>query len=112
MMQQSISSRTAAILTALASEHRLRILDLLLEGERCVCEITPEFELDPSVVCRHLMLLEQAGVVNSRRDGRRVFYQIADARVLRLVAVARLMAENPGAAKSVGPRARAELQKC
>jgi DNA-binding transcriptional ArsR family regulator len=112
MMQQSINQREAAMLNALGHEHRLRILELLLKGERCVCEITPKFDLDPSVVCRHLLLLEQAGLIISRRDGRRVFYQIADQRVLRLLAIARQMIENPQAAKPLGPRARPELQQC
>jgi ArsR family transcriptional regulator len=78
-------SKAAEVLAALGSEHRLKIVELLRGGERCVCEITPEFELDPSVVSRHLAVLEQAGVIVSRRTGRRIHYRIADRRVLRLV---------------------------
>ena len=75
----------ARFLAALGNEHRLAILELLRQGERCVCEITPSFRLDPSVVSRHLAVLEQAGVISSRRDGRRVFYCISDRRLLSLL---------------------------
>lgn len=75
----------ARLLAALGNEHRLAIVELLRAGERCVCEITPAFELDPSVVSRHLGVLERAGVIRSRRDGRRIFYRVADRRALRIV---------------------------
>jgi ArsR family transcriptional regulator len=88
-------SKAAEVLAALGSEHRLKIVELLRGGERCVCEITPEFELDPSVVSRHLAVLEQAGVIVSRRAGRWIFYRVADDRILQLAALARGMAE-PG----------------
>lgn len=88
-------STAADVLAALGSEHRLKIVELLRGGERCVCEITPEFELDPSVVSRHLAVLEQAGVIVARRFGRWIFYRVADDRILQLAALARGMAE-PG----------------
>jgi ArsR family transcriptional regulator len=84
-------SKAAEVLAALGSEHRLKIVELLRRGERCVCEITPEFELDPSVVSRHLAVLEQAGVITARRSGRWIFYRVADDRILQLAAIARGM---------------------
>jgi DNA-binding transcriptional ArsR family regulator len=84
----------ARLLAALGNEHRLRIVELLRDGERCVCELTPEFQLDPSVVSRHLGVLERAGVIRSRRDGRRVLYRLAGRRVLRLVESARVLARD------------------
>lgn len=83
------SPKTAELLAALGSEHRLRMVELLRGGERCVCKIAPEFELDPSVVSRHLSVLEQAGVIVSRRAGRWIHYRIADRRMLRLLDAAR-----------------------
>jgi ArsR family transcriptional regulator len=86
-MQSSITA--AAILAALGNEHRLRIVELLRHGERCVCEITPAFRLDPSVVSRHLAVLERAGVIKSRRDGRWIHYRLTDRRVPGLTDAAR-----------------------
>jgi ArsR family transcriptional regulator len=96
-------SKAAEVLAALGSEHRLKIVELLRGHERCVCEITPEFELDPSVVSRHLAVLEQAGVIVSRRAGRWIHYRIADRQVLRLLDAARQMTE---CAKQTRPRAK------
>jgi ArsR family transcriptional regulator len=99
-------SGAAEVLAALGSEHRLKIVELLRGHERCVCEITPEFELDPSVVSRHLAVLEQAGVIVSRRAGRWIHYRIADRRVLRLLEEAHRMAEAPEQARPAGTRVR------
>lgn len=104
--------RIAEILAALGTEHRLQIVELLRTGERCVCEITPTFQLDPSVVSRHLAILERAGVIRSRRDGRRIYYEIADRRVLRVLDAARLMAERPDLARPVESREGVRGRPC
>jgi DNA-binding transcriptional ArsR family regulator len=93
---------SAQLLAALGNEHRLRIVDLLRAGERCVCEITPAFALDPSVVSRHLAVRERAGVIRSRRDGRRVFYRVTDRRVFRLLDGAAAMLASPERARPAG----------
>ena len=94
------------VFAALSSEHRMRMVELLRDGERCVCNIAPEFDLDMSVVSRHLSVLVHAGVLTSRRDGRRVLYQIADHRVLRLLDMARQAADHPERARPVGSTSR------
>jgi len=85
---------------------------MLAEGERCLCEIAPHFHQDPSVVCRHLQLLERTGVVLSRRDGQRIFYRLADHRMVKLVEAALDIAEHPGRAHPVGARVSREERKC
>ncbi len=91
------------IFAALGHRVRLNIVILLLEGERCVCEITPAFRQERTVVSRHLAVLENAGIIRSRKVGRRVFHQIADRRVAALVRVARRMSLDPGRGVPVGP---------
>jgi len=88
-MQHSVP---AGILAALGNEHRLAMVELLRGGELCLCEIAPRFALDQSVVSRHLTTLERAGLIRSRRDGRRILYRLVDRRVLRLVGSARSLA--------------------
>ena len=85
-MQQTLFEQ-AKILSALGNEHRLKIVELLSKGECCVCKITPKFKLDPSVISRHLAILERAGIIKSRREGRWIHYQIADRQVLRLIGI-------------------------
>jgi len=64
------------IFKALADATRLRILNLLLHGELCVCDI--QFVLDSSQpnVSRHLTYLRNAGLVQDRREGPRIYYSL------------------------------------
>ena len=64
----------------LADQTRLRMLNLLFQGELCGCDIQHVLDLSQSNVSRHLNYLKRAGLVLDRRDGYRVFYRLADAR--------------------------------
>ncbi len=66
------------ITKALADENRVRILLALREGELCVCQITELFGHAPSTISKHLSILFQARLVESRKDGRWMYYQLAD----------------------------------
>ncbi|MGO9336053.1 MAG: ArsR/SmtB family transcription factor [Terracidiphilus sp.] len=63
---------------ALADTNRLRILNLLLHGELCVCDIQYVLEATQPNVSRHLSYLKNSGLVLDRRDGYRIFYRLAD----------------------------------
>ena len=62
----------------LADRTRLRILNLLLVGELCGCDIQYVLEVSQSAVSRHLNYLKRAGLVRDRRDGYRVFYRLLE----------------------------------
>jgi len=64
------------ITKALADENRVRALLALRKGELCVCQITELFGLAPSTISKHLSILFQAGLVESRKDGRWIYYQL------------------------------------
>jgi ArsR family transcriptional regulator, arsenate/arsenite/antimonite-responsive transcriptional repressor len=68
------------ITKALSDRTRLRILRLLHEGELCVCQVVAALKLAASTVSRHLALLEDAGLVRVRRDGRWAYYRLPAAR--------------------------------
>jgi DNA-binding transcriptional ArsR family regulator len=61
---------------ALADAHRVRILLALRQGELCACQITGLFGLAPSTMSKHLSILFQAGLVESRKNGRWVYYRL------------------------------------
>lgn len=63
---------------ALADVNRLRILNLLLHGELCVCDIQYVMEASQPHVSRHLSYLKNSGLVRDRRDGLRIFYRLAE----------------------------------
>jgi ArsR family transcriptional regulator len=61
---------------AVAEETRFAIVQLLADGERCVCELQTELEAAQSRLSFHLRKLKEAGVVSDRRDGRWVYYAL------------------------------------
>jgi len=61
---------------AVAEENRLRALMALRGGELCVCQITELLALAPSTVSRHMSILNRAGLVQSRKEGRWVNYSL------------------------------------
>lgn len=63
---------------AVADPSRLRILTMLREGELCVCQITAVLDLAPATVSKHLSLLRTAGLLRQRKDGRWVYYRLAE----------------------------------
>ncbi len=63
---------------AVADPSRVRILKLLEGGELCVCQITTVVDLAPATVSKHLAALKTAGLVQQRRDGKWVYYRLAE----------------------------------
>ncbi len=64
------------ITKALADVNRIRTLLALRRGELCVCQITELFGLAPSTISKHLSILFQAGLVESRKEGRWIYYTL------------------------------------
>jgi len=62
---------------ALADDHRTRALMCLRDGELCVCQIIGLLELAPSTVSKHLDILHRAGLVESRKEGRWIYFRLA-----------------------------------
>lgn len=62
----------------LADINRLRILNLLMRGELCGCDIQYVLESSQPNVSRHLQYLKNSGLVLDRRDGYRVYYRLAE----------------------------------
>ena len=66
---------------------RLRILDMLRRGETCVCHIERALKRRQAYVSQHLMVLRDAGLVDSRREGLQVYYRLIDDQAWALLAV-------------------------
>lgn len=65
------------VLKALADENRLRALRALQDGEMCVCQLVALLELAPSTVSKHLSILRAARLVESRKEGRWLYYRLS-----------------------------------
>lgn len=70
--------RCAELLCALASPERLRIVRLLIDGEKNVTEITESLAIPPLNVSHHLTALKQAQLIRPRKVGRFVFYSLCE----------------------------------
>jgi len=66
-----------SVAKGLADESRLRVLCALKGRELCVCQITELLGLAPSTVSKHMSILHQAHLVDSRKDGRWIYYRLA-----------------------------------
>ena len=66
----------ADVFKALGHPTRLAIIDMLAEGERCVCEIDAQIDADMSTVSRHLSVLRNVGILSSDKRGNQVFYRL------------------------------------
>src|SRR6478735_10721550 len=71
--------RAVTLFHALSDATRLGILDMLRDGERCVCELQDELDAAQSRLSFHLRVLKEAGLIADRRDGRWSYYAIAPA---------------------------------
>ena len=68
------------IFKALSDATRLRILNLLLHGELCVCDIQSVLGSPQPNVSRHLTYLKNSGLVQDRREGPRIYYSLLKSR--------------------------------
>lgn len=66
------------IIRALADENRVRILLALRDREMCVCQVTAFLDLSPSTTSKHLSILKQARLIESRKKGKWVYYRLAE----------------------------------
>jgi ArsR family transcriptional regulator len=69
--------RAVTLFHALSDETRLSILEMLREGERCVCELQDELDAAQSRLSFHLRVLREAELVTDRKEGRWSYYSIA-----------------------------------
>jgi DNA-binding transcriptional ArsR family regulator len=73
------------LLKALANPQRLRILCLLIEGERNVSEINGVVSISQSALSQHLAVLREKGLVTTRKQSQTVFYQVAEGPVHQII---------------------------
>ncbi|HDH87845.1 MAG TPA: ArsR family transcriptional regulator [Desulfobacteraceae bacterium] len=75
------------IFKALSDETRLKIVESLLNGEKCVCEIIPFTKRTQPTISIQLSKLENLGIVESRREGKSVYYKIKNKKVIKILEI-------------------------
>lgn len=86
-MMGSMMDPRSRFFMALSSDQRLRIIEMLKDGEKTLADFTRDLQIDISVVSRHLMMLRSLGIVSARREGVYVYFNIADKRVFDVIAL-------------------------
>ena len=74
-----------AFFAALGDATRLKMLKLIADEELCSCEVMAALELTQPTTSHHLGILERAGLLSSKRNGKWVFYKIANSTVQNLI---------------------------
>ncbi|MCL6559525.1 MAG: metalloregulator ArsR/SmtB family transcription factor [Firmicutes bacterium] len=86
-MDNKITQNKAEILKALAHPTRLNILESLRRGERCVCEIIDDVNIEQSNVSQHLAVLKKIGILTHRKDGLRVIYKVKHDEIFKILSL-------------------------
>ena len=76
---------------ALADPTRLKILDVIKNGEKCICEIIPETGKSQPNVSQHLKVLKFAGLINERKEGTRILIRVNDKKIYDVLAIIKEM---------------------
>src|SRR5919109_3021657 len=91
--KQALFGQFAAVAKAVAHPHRLALLEQLAQGERSVELLADRVHVSIANASQHLQHMRQSGLVTARREGKFVFYRLADDSVLDLLAAIRRVAE-------------------
>ena len=93
-MEERVLALKAEILKALAQPTRLKILEFLRHGERCICEIIPAVNGEQSNVSRHISLMQKSHLVTTRKDGVKVMVKVTDPEIFNILdRVSRMLRE-------------------
>ncbi|MCJ7747267.1 MAG: metalloregulator ArsR/SmtB family transcription factor [Desulfobacterales bacterium] len=84
-MEERVLELKAEILKALAQPTRLKILELLRNGEKCICEIVPALNGEQSNISRHISLMQKSHLVTTRKDGVRVMVKVKDPKLFEIL---------------------------
>ena len=82
------AERAAALFRAVGDVHRLRLIEQLGQGERCVSELAETAGTKMSTLSQQLRVLRSERIVKHRREGKHVFYSLADDHIRELIAAA------------------------
>jgi ArsR family transcriptional regulator len=84
-MEEQVIELKAEILKAMAQPTRLRILECLRKGEKCICEIVPAINGEQSNISRHISLMQKTHLVSTRKEGVRVMVKVSDPNIFKIL---------------------------
>ena len=84
-MDERVIEMKAEVLKVLAQPTRLKILECLRNGEKCICEIVPALNGEQSNISRHISLMQKSHLVTTRKDGVKVMVKVRDSKVFEIL---------------------------
>lgn len=93
MLDEELLSSEAKIFKALSDINRLKIVQLLKEGELCACELTFALSNSQSTVSHHLSVLKNAGLIKERKEGKWSYFRLSDGAVIELFIQVKLLVD-------------------
>jgi len=73
------------VFKALADPTRLKIIDCIENGEKCICEIIPYTGKSQPNVSQHLKVMKHAGIIKERKDGTRIMIKVSDNKIFKII---------------------------
>ncbi|HKJ27027.1 MAG TPA: metalloregulator ArsR/SmtB family transcription factor [Anaerolineales bacterium] len=95
---KTISSerQVADMLKVLGAPFRVRLLLAIGYGEACVCHLEALLKKRQAYISQHLMVLRDKGILETRREGKYMYYRVADPEIFSLIETAAKLLSNPG----------------
>ena len=87
-MKTAYERKTAKLLSVLGNPIRLKILLAIGPGEACVCHLEAVLKKRQAYISQHLMVLRDGGILETRRDGKFIFYRVSDEKIFTLIETA------------------------
>ena len=84
-MEEKVLQLKAEVLKVLAQPTRLKILEFLRDGERCICEIIPAINGEQSNISRHISLMQKSHLITTRKDGVKVMVKVRDPQIFDIL---------------------------
>ena len=70
--------KTAVIFKAFCDENRIKILQFLIDGEKCACKLLEALNITQPTLSHHMKTLLDSGIVNGRKEGKWMYYSISE----------------------------------
>lgn len=88
MKIQKPTAQISELFKSLSQPARIEILIAIGSGEACVCHLEAVLKMRQAYISQHLMALRQAGILETRRDGRFIYYSLTDPALMDLIRLA------------------------
>jgi DNA-binding transcriptional ArsR family regulator len=102
----------AQLLKVLTHPARLAILEILRDGEHCVCHMEAHLGFRQAYISQQLMVLREAGLIQDRRDGWNVFYRVTEPRIFDVLKAVNQMLAPESASHQDLPAVTCSCPKC